>query len=228
MSGGKNLNSKKVDPSVRVKNKKHSPITPPIVFLLVMLLALVLLVLSFLQTSRIKKQIALSDKVLTEAGLIDSGDQQGAFVELSYPVRVNQGDLVTVQVVTNLAQYTLAEKNDKLVAELLLTLDGSKISPDGESLYPILGQYPVTASWQVIPLLDGNLKGTIWIHLQTLKNSEEVDRYLLMAYPIEIQSVTFLGLDAGYVRIFCIALAVISGLTALALGIRLWVGNIKH
>jgi hypothetical protein len=223
MSGGKNLNKQK-NKSFSGSHRLQKIATPVVLCVLVVVFALILLALSFLPASQVKKRVSFNNNVLREAGLVSTENEEQAFVELTYPASGNLGDLMTVQSNLNLGHYALPKEQGHLVAELILNLESSKVSPDGEILYPILGTYPAQASWQVVPLRDGTLHGTLWVHLQIVKANVETQRYLLLSYPLEIQSTTLMGLPIGIGRLICITFAIVGGLTVLVLGIRLWVG----
>jgi hypothetical protein len=224
MSGGKNLNKQKRNESA-VTHPWRKMIGNPITwFVMVFVLVLVLLGVSFLPAGQVKKRVALSDKVLQDAGLKQTDPQEQAFVEFTYPASGNEGDAMTVQANLNLGHYALTDPQSHLVAELILNMDNSQVNPDGEVLYPILGTYPAQASWKVIPFRDGSINGTLWIHLQVVKANTETQRYLLMSYPMEIQSISLLGLPIGIGRLILIAIIIICFFVIMFLGIKAWVG----
>jgi hypothetical protein len=223
MSGGKSLNKQKTK-EVSVTPHLRKLANPIVLFVMVFVFVLILLGVSFLPAGQVKKRVSLSDKVLREAGLMTSTLQEQGFVELTYPASGNEGDAITVQSTLNLGHYALTDPQSHLVAEFILNMDSSKVSPDGEVLYPMLGTYPSRASWQVVPFRDGALDGTLWIHLQVVKAETDTQRYLLLSYPLEIQSITVLGMPMGIGRLILIAIAIICVFVIMFLGIKAWVG----
>ena len=107
-------------------------------------------------------------------------------------------------------------------------MNGCKTSPDGNILYPILGEYPAQATWQFVPFNTGLLSGTIWIHLQVVPSSEETRQYLVMAYPFDVETNAIAGVPVGVARIICIAVVVLSVIMLLSFTLHAWVLASKH
>ena len=187
--------------------------------LLVGILALGILIYSYLPTARIKKEIPLSEKVLADIGLKGYSLQKLPSVQIEYPSWMYAGDGAVVSMIFNPSGIQSGDSS-RLVADFLMELDGSNLGPDGDILIPISNPFPAEATWNVVPFRGGVLSGRIWLHLQRVKSDGTTQTDLLIAYPLEIQSVVLMGGSALMIRLISIFLFFTSVLLLLIVTVR--------
>lgn len=91
--------------------------------------------------------------------------------------------------------------NGNAVAVARLEMDGGEAFI-GERRQPLLPGQEVNFQWQVHPTRRGPLNGKVWLHLEWIPKGEgEIETILLLARPVSIHPVSFLGIQSGVVRI---------------------------
>ncbi len=226
MSAGKKPNKTKVNNLVlNMFTRQEAGIMLFALFL--GLLASGVLIYTFLPSARQVQKIPIAERVFDDAGLVKTNAEGLPFVEVDTPVSARLGDVSNMQARLSMAGMS-GQSDENMVAEFYLDMDGSKTSPDGNILYPILGAYPAQAKWQFVPFNTGSLSGTIWVHLQIVKSSEETRQYLVMAYPFEVKATALAGIPAGMLRIVCIAVFVLCVVMLLSFTLHAWVLVVKR
>jgi hypothetical protein len=172
---------------------------------LVMILALVSLLWGSRLPQLVSSQVDLSDALYAAAQVGAPGSQLPASMIISWPGRLPVGKegfiwaRLEVKNTSNDKADSIA--NEYLVKPLLearLELPGARFEPVGAVKMGYLAGSPPRFSWQVRVNETGVLKGTIWIHLidPPDETGHSGERRLLLAQPIEIRTVTLLGIDA--------------------------------
>ncbi|MCE1254587.1 MAG: hypothetical protein LWX83_13685 [Anaerolineae bacterium] len=226
MSGGKKLNKTKADRLfLNIFTRREVVFLSTCLFLV--LLTMLILAMTFLPAERSVQKIIIADRVFDEANLIKPPEAIKPYVEINTPLSARMGDASEIKAQLNMAGLT-APAGENMVAEFYLDMDGSQTSPDGNILYPILGEYPAEAQWQIIPFNNGSLDGTLWIHLQMVISGEDKRQFLIMAYPFSVESTNFAGASAGLVRVICIIIGVLCFIMVLSFTIHAWAMNIKR
>ena len=219
MSGGMKPNKKnKVTPRGSVSMRSRVLIGLTLAF---GILALGILVFSYLPAARIKKDIPLSLKSLTSIGVVGYSAGQPPIIHIDYPANIFAGDGASAKMILEPAGIKSGNAFP-LVADFLMELDGANIGPDGDILIPIANPYAAEARWNVAPFRGGDLNGKAWLHLQTVDTGGETKKYLIMAYPVEIQSIVLLGGSIVIVRLVCIFIFFSVFVVLLIFAIRNW------
>jgi len=210
------------------KNKRDNPgwamTAPAVIFwpaLLVGMMTLGILVYSYIPMERIKKEVILSQRSLSEIGLAGYSIDKLPRVQIEYPSAVYAGDAASATMVLDPAGMQLSNSTP-LVADYLMELDGANVGPDGDILVPIENPYPAQARWNLAPFRSGVLTGKIWLHLQVNSPGGEIKNYLLLAYPVEIQSTIYVAGSVAMVRLICLLLFFASFVVLLIITVRNW------
>ena len=180
-----------------------------------------ILVISYIPATRVNKVINISEKGILDAGLNGFSKENPPSVSIDYPSRVYAGDAAEVHIRFNPSGVKLADQSH-LIADFLLELDGSNVGPDGDILIPIMSPYPAEAKWNLAPFRSGDLVGTAWLHLQTTEGEGQIKRFLIIAYPLDIQSDIFIGGSIMFVRIICFFLFFTTLIILLIIAVRNW------
>ncbi len=107
------------------------------------------------------------------------------------------GDLSESEVITPSDWYA----HYNVVVESRLDLAGMSVKPDGTMNEPMRPGEPVVFYWSVSPEQTGSFEGTVWVYINLIpKNGQTAERFLLLARPLDIQAVSFLGMPAWFSR----------------------------
>ncbi|HMD88464.1 MAG TPA: hypothetical protein VKF38_04820 [Anaerolineaceae bacterium] len=102
---------------------------------------------------------------------------------------------------------------DNIFAEARLDMAGMQVSPDGAVRQTMLPGQTLIFYWSISPNQAGTYRGTLWVYLDLVpKSGGEMDQRTLLAYRIDIQSNTVLGLSATTARWFGAGGAVFSSI----------------
>ncbi|NPV86842.1 MAG: hypothetical protein HPY45_12630 [Anaerolineae bacterium] len=102
-----------------------------------------------------------------------------------------------------------------LLIEARLDMPGGRVFPQGTVRQTLAdGQRPRFV-WQFIPYSKGKLPGTVWIFINAVLESGQVDRYPVLAYPLEVQVQGDFGIPVQTIRLLCILGLLCGGLTLL-------------
>jgi len=93
-----------------------------------------------------------------------------------------------------------------VVAEARLDLAGMQVVPSETASQPLRPSQSVTFYWSVRPADVGKFRGVVWFYLRfvPLDGSPESER-AISAQTIEIEAVSFMGLEAGPARLLGVA-----------------------
>ena len=97
------------------------------------------------------------------------------------------------------------------LVEAQLDMAGVESDPTGMASAPLPLDQGVSFSWTVRPPVDGSYRGVVWLYLRSVPLTGGAgSRRALAALPIEIQTVSHLGLGGGAVRILGVAGTLVS------------------
>lgn len=102
-----------------------------------------------------------------------------------------------------------------LLIEARLDMPGGRVFPQGTVRQTLAAEQRLKFVWQFIPYSKGKLSGTLWVFINTVSESGEVDRYPVLAYPLEVQVQGGLGIPVQTIRLLCILGFVCGGLMLL-------------
>ena len=148
--------------------------------------------------------------------------QERRMLVLEYPPRIRVGNsdviLLTLEVdpegqITPTAEYQGHSisgepvlipdlySTHNILAEARLDLAGMQIDPQGAVIEPMRPGQVLKFSWSLSPRRPGYTRGTLWLFLNLVpKDGGEIDRRALMAYRLEIEATSVLGLPANLAR----------------------------
>lgn len=133
-------------------------------------------------------------------------DLAGGTVHVSVPRQVWSGARADVQLVFTPSGMNAAGGT---VLEARLELPGATLLNPAEMHAPMQGTARITFRWQVQTQNRGVQSGTIWLH-----QSDQQERELLLAVPVEWRVLDAAGLSASGLRTIALA--------AIALGVIIW------
>ena len=91
-----------------------------------------------------------------------------------------------------------------LLIEARLDIPGGRVLPQGTVRQTLAaGQRPKFA-WQFIPYSENKFSGTLWVFINSVSESGQVDRSPLLAYPLEMQARGGFGIPMQAVRLLCV------------------------
>ena len=143
---------------------------------------------------------------------------EGGRVDLDWPARVRRGGTEEISLgldTTGLMIETESSEGPVLiplsdleadfnpVLEARLELSGSETAPSGAVREPFFPGQRVEYEWVVAPRSGGALNGRIWLFLELVPVTDDDEvtvRYPVLARPLEIESLSILGLGVFGVR----------------------------
>ena len=134
--------------------------------------------------------------------------------EIKYPQLITKNETKKITVVlldtSPINSFVGAEEPECDVAiEVFLDISGIAISPSSRIIEPYYLGSPLRFEWE-IQAVDEDVSGIIWIYVVEYYNGEELSRYPLFAYPVELRINTLMGFSPRVLRIILLAFVIIS------------------
>ena len=134
--------------------------------------------------------------------------------EIKYPQLITKNETKKITVVlldtSPINLFVGAEEPECDVAiEVFLDISGIAISPSSRIIEPYYLGSPLRFEWE-IQAVDEDVSGIIWIYVVEYYNGEELSRYPLFAYPVELRINTLMGFSPRVLRIILLAFVIIS------------------
>jgi hypothetical protein len=192
--------------------------------ILILVISLFLLAGSVWPTNRMQQQITSSfEPSLGAAPDVGSaGLQETRLLTIEWPraVRVGDSDLVRLRFeVDPVGRLTPAPESGgssiqdevigipdlydthNVVVEVRLDLAGMQVAPQATITEPIRRGQALVFYWSISPVQPGTYRGTLWVYLNMVpKGGGDIDRRALVAYRMEIEARSVLGLPASIAR----------------------------
>jgi hypothetical protein len=120
-------------------------------------------------------------------------------VRLTLAVDANGGPTPTAIAPNSNAAYSV-------LAEARLDMPGMQVTPAGTASQPLPPGGSVTLAWRVQPTGAGRFRGVVWFYLRFIPlDGSPAHARAISAQSIEIEAVTFMGLEAGAARLLGVA-----------------------
>lgn len=130
--------------------------------------------------------------------------------EIKYPYSISKFGPKIISVVLSGSSLTNSsiisgESECDIAIEVLLDVSGIITSPGTRIIEPYHIGIPLRFEWDVEAAND-EMSGTIWIYILVDENGGQYSRYPLFALPIEIRSISLMGISLRTVRIILFSL----------------------
>jgi len=149
-----------------------------------------------------------------------------------WPKRIRTGESETIQILLKLDQdfitnNNLSELNDfqEIISldayyvnlEARVELAGIDVKPSGVISKNILPGQKINFNWVILGKFAGDFRGTIWLYMNLIpkESSEKTLKEIILAKPINIKVINFLGLNTIFVRVLMSVLLIASIIVAL-------------
>jgi hypothetical protein len=92
-------------------------------------------------------------------------------------------------------------ESHNLVLEVRLDMAGLQVAPQATISEPVRPGQALNFSWSISPVQAGNYRGNLWVYLNIVpKGGGDIDRRALVAYRMDIEARSVLGLPANIAR----------------------------
>ncbi len=134
--------------------------------------------------------------------------------EIKYPYSIskNEEKIISVNLLDTSATdppILIGKSECDIAIEVLLDISGIVTSPGSRIIEPYHIGSTLRFEWGV-QAADGDVSGTIWIYLLSDENSGQFSRYPLFALPVEVRTISLMGISPRMLRIIFFSMIIIS------------------
>jgi len=134
--------------------------------------------------------------------------------EIKYPYSIskNEEKIISVNLLDTSATdppILIGKSECDIAIEVLLDISGIVTSPGSRIIEPYHIGSTLRFEWGV-QAADGDVSGTIWIYLLSDENSGQFSRYPLFALPVEVRTISLMGISPRMLRIILFSMIIIS------------------
>jgi hypothetical protein len=141
-------------------------------------------------------------------------------LSLRYPEQIWYGETEGIffqldQIPADILDNGLDEESYIKNLEIDFVLSGAELTPPGRSVAALLPDKDISLQWKVKPFGSGNIRGSIWVYINSLSNDNQTEkvRELIFTHDISIQVLNFMNMNILVLRwILVFGLAISIGL----------------
>lgn len=157
------------------------------------------LVLIWLSLPQMQQQVVLE---VSPSGFVPIEDAGEFHISLPTMLRIGQPSEITL-ILQDVKRIDGGSGEMGLLVEARLDMPGVGVFPQGTVRQTLTEGQLLRFVWRCTPYSQNKFSGTLWVFINTVSENGQLDRYPILAYPLEIQAKRGFGIPVQLIRLLC-------------------------